>query len=1396
MNLRVGSDVGPYTIESVVGAGSSATVYRARHRLHQRVDALKVFHDAVAADASFQARFYGVAEELARLKHPNIVQLFDVQAGDKFALAMEFVSGGTALDLLRRYPPGTLPLPVVLKLTTETADALEHAHRNGICHGDIDPGSILLSTSGAGSAVTYTAKLRDFGLAQLVSGTQASSKQLLPSSLTYMAPEHFNGAPCDAQSDLYSLGVVLYQLVVGEPPFEPVSWRVAKQQHLFADVPRPSDRRDAVPPALDAIILRLLAKQPEGRYPSADHVAVGLRRARLELTKHTRIVAAPQIVAPIENSPPVPAAIPPNQTTSAPTGPADGRETNVQMVSIDLEPQALGGSAVSAETPGVASDTPKTEIATPRAMGSADQRALEATFPSPGRSDMSIARPDVHAQTALLTNAGPAAATSEPDADGVGPDTAVTRLTVAAASAAHRDRLPMLYKVALAVGFVLLLLALLLQRLMPAGPSLSQPPDASFGAHLIGAIPAAEQLMTFSNSGGASLSFHLSIAPAGQKEFTVKPQDSHLCGMTALRQAGLIAAHSSCTLVVSFLPRSTGQAVAYLLVLSNAGERTVRLSGSGVGTLAVRYDAAELIAPTRALPSSAKVQFTLVNRSVAVLAIKASTSHTRDFSIVAGRGQCLMRRQGDSCTLALLFRPRVSGRRTGTLVLEEKFALAMQTITKIERLDLRGDGAVFTTASDGSAMASGLRFGRGDVGTSSLRAFTMTVAGITRLPKLTGSITGAKDFSIAAMSCGWISSRTASCTVRVRFLPTFGLGTTSSHVARTAELRLAVPALGWAYAVPLQGQLALPLADFGSPSTIALPAARVGTTTTPSTITVANRGTAPLLVARITHSTTDSFAVKSDCVGRHVLPGRSCRIEVDFRPQHAGLARFNLVVATNDPDLERRTASFTFNGIGVQLLTKLPPVIDLGGVHERATVRRTKTFTIAGIGGDFTVTPHAGGGDGPDYHASVSCEKPDRELVRRCVFAVAFHSLSPGRVGTQRIAYSISAHGLVVLRTVVTATALVPRIQVTPVQLQFSPVAVGRAGIPNIVTVKNVGSDVLRVATLNVTGDAVQFEVNDAPCHHPLEPRNSCSVSIQFAPKSQGLHRAALEITSTALGGPVVVGLVASAMPPTQTPTQTRTPTATSTPIKTPTPAPTATKAPTLAPTATKAPTQAPTATKAPTQAPTATKAPTLAPTATKAPTLAPTATKTPAPTKAPTFAATVTASPSRTSTPISTPTIRPAATPRATRAAQPATRVPSPTAQPATIAPTAKRSTGANGNAIATPHSIVVRVDPNPVAFRPQRVGTRSAPMLVLIDNTGITPIYLGQVTISGADTEDFAVQRDLCSSSTTPLAHNVPCSLYVVFTPIVRGHRSATLYVPGAQQQMKLVVLEGTAL
>jgi serine/threonine-protein kinase len=264
-----------YEIQSRIGRGGMADVYVARDRLLERRVALKVLFPEFATDPSFVERFRREAQAAAKLTHPNIVAVHDwgQQAGTYF-IVMEYVDGHSLADLLRTQ--GRTTPQRAAAIAADTCAALSFAHRNGVVHRDVKPGNILLTSAG-------DVKVADFGIARaLGTATEQGLTQAgaVMGTAAYFSPEQAQGGQPDPRSDLYSLGVVLYEAVGGKPPFSgenPVAIAY-KQVH---EQPRPlRELVPDVPVAFEAIVAKLLAKNPTARYPSADALRDDLRKFR------------------------------------------------------------------------------------------------------------------------------------------------------------------------------------------------------------------------------------------------------------------------------------------------------------------------------------------------------------------------------------------------------------------------------------------------------------------------------------------------------------------------------------------------------------------------------------------------------------------------------------------------------------------------------------------------------------------------------------------------------------------------------------------------------------------------------------------------------------------------------------------------------------------------------------------------------------------------------------------------------------------------------------------------------------------------------------------------------------------------------------------------------------
>ena len=276
-----------------------------------RVVAIKRLRTDLASDATFQARFRREAQSAASLNHPAIVAVYDTgeePAADGSGVSqpyivMEFVAGRTLRDILRE---GRKILPErALEITSGVLSALDYSHRAGIIHRDIKPGNVMLTPSG-------DVKVMDFGIARAISDASSTMTQTaaVVGTAQYLSPEQARGETVDSRSDVYSAGCLLYELLTGRPPFVGDSPVAVAYQHVREPARPPSDHDTDLPPAVDAIVMKALAKRLEDRYQSA-----AAMRSDIERYLAGRPVQA-QVPPPADPTPPVPP--PPDATAVRP----------------------------------------------------------------------------------------------------------------------------------------------------------------------------------------------------------------------------------------------------------------------------------------------------------------------------------------------------------------------------------------------------------------------------------------------------------------------------------------------------------------------------------------------------------------------------------------------------------------------------------------------------------------------------------------------------------------------------------------------------------------------------------------------------------------------------------------------------------------------------------------------------------------------------------------------------------------------------------------------------------------------------------------------------------------------------------------------------------------------
>src|SRR5213595_2519981 len=260
---------GRYLIIRKLGAGGMANVYLAEDQELGRRVAIKILDDRHAADDSFIERFRREAKNAAGLSHPNIVSIYDRgEAEGTYYIAMEYLDGRTLKELI--VARGPAPVNVAIDYARQILTAVRFAHRHGIVHRDIKPHNVLVDTEGR-------LKVTDFGIARAGTSQMTEAGSIIGTA-QYLSPEQAKGAPVDQTSDLYSVGIVLYELLTGAVPFNGDTPVEIAMKHLSTVAEPPSMRRSDVPRDLDMIVLRALAKDPAERYQSAEEMDADLAR--------------------------------------------------------------------------------------------------------------------------------------------------------------------------------------------------------------------------------------------------------------------------------------------------------------------------------------------------------------------------------------------------------------------------------------------------------------------------------------------------------------------------------------------------------------------------------------------------------------------------------------------------------------------------------------------------------------------------------------------------------------------------------------------------------------------------------------------------------------------------------------------------------------------------------------------------------------------------------------------------------------------------------------------------------------------------------------------------------------------------------------------------------------
>lgn len=251
-----------YELLEKIGEGGMAAVYKARCRILDRIVAVKILKEEYSNDSSFIAKFKTEATAAAQLSHPNIVNIFDIGYQDNiYYIVMEYIEGKTLKDVISERAP--LPVEEAVNIAVMICDGLHHAHEKGIIHKDIKPHNILVTATGI-------VKVADFGIAQAIDKKTITFGRNLVGSVHYISPEQARGEPVNRTTDIYSAGCVLYEMLTAKTPFDAESPVTIALKHIHDEPAPPGALNSDIPPALEGIILKAMAKSPKDRFPTAE----------------------------------------------------------------------------------------------------------------------------------------------------------------------------------------------------------------------------------------------------------------------------------------------------------------------------------------------------------------------------------------------------------------------------------------------------------------------------------------------------------------------------------------------------------------------------------------------------------------------------------------------------------------------------------------------------------------------------------------------------------------------------------------------------------------------------------------------------------------------------------------------------------------------------------------------------------------------------------------------------------------------------------------------------------------------------------------------------------------------------------------------------------------------
>ena len=340
MEELVGRTLGRYEVTALVGRGGMATVYKARHPGLNRNVAVKVLHRHLAVDSAFVGRFRREARAVAALRHPNIVRVYDFDnEGDIYFIVMEFIDGPTLASFLKRlFKQGRhLSAQDTLHLFSPLCSAIHYAHQQGMVHRDIKPSNIILTRQ-------HEPILTDYGIAKIAGATAYTIPGVVIGSAHYMSPEQAEGLAGDNRSDIYSLGIVLFEALTGSVPFQGETPASVLMKQVSSPPPPACSLNPDLPPALEAVLNKALAKDPNDRYQQGSDLALALQEvfgqaaAAESAAAEAAVGDEPTVRISRDITPPPPSTPPPPLSPPPPSAPEATRV--VEPTAVVAEPES------------------------------------------------------------------------------------------------------------------------------------------------------------------------------------------------------------------------------------------------------------------------------------------------------------------------------------------------------------------------------------------------------------------------------------------------------------------------------------------------------------------------------------------------------------------------------------------------------------------------------------------------------------------------------------------------------------------------------------------------------------------------------------------------------------------------------------------------------------------------------------------------------------------------------------------------------------------------------------------------------------------------------------------------------------------------------------------------